>query len=155
MHRPNCSFGALARGRFGLFLLVLGTAAGGCHREPFAYVPVSGKVTYEDGSLIPADRFRVVFRSETPPVDTRTNPPAGIAEVDVKTGVFAGAYTHRYPDGIIRGWHHVILQPMRHDKVDASLVPPEYLDVKTTPLRVNSDQSPFDFKIPKPRGQRG
>jgi hypothetical protein len=40
----------------------LGTGAGcGTSEMPFDIVPVHGKVTYDDGSLIPADSILVAF----------------------------------------------------------------------------------------------
>jgi hypothetical protein len=40
--------------------------------QPFSTVPVSGKVMYEDGSLIPAPQIQVMFVPQVPPVDKKT-----------------------------------------------------------------------------------
>jgi hypothetical protein len=66
---------------------ILLVAAQGCqrcqHAGPYSCVKVSGKVTFEDGSPIPADRIRLVFVSLTPPVDPKTPPHAGFAELSI------------------------------------------------------------------------
>ena len=60
----------------------------GCRKDPYPCVKVSGKVTYEDGSLIPAERIRIQFVSQTPPVDPKTSPKTGSAEASRTTGRF-------------------------------------------------------------------
>ena len=129
----------------GLVLLVMLAAAGGCKREPFACVPVSGKVTYEDGSLIPAERIRLIFISQAPPVNQKVYPRDGSAMVDVKTGAFDWATTFARKDGIIAGEHKVLIQC-----TPDGLVGREYDDRKNTPLTVNTSQSPFELKVAKP-----
>ena len=55
--------GMLAGSALVLLLLV------GCsgNNDPFSYAKVSGTVTYEDGSKIPANNMKVSFVSESPP----------------------------------------------------------------------------------------
>ena len=123
-------------------------AMSGCGGEPFNYVKVQGKVTYEDGSLIPADRIVVRFVSMTPSRDRKITPLPGNGEVDVKTGVFSSVTSHKARDGIVRGDHKVVILAA------GPLVPVEYTKVETTPLQVNAKDSPFDFKIKKPHDVR-
>jgi hypothetical protein len=125
-------------------------AAAGCgYSTPYGCVRVSGKVTYDDGSPIPADEVRLIFYSQTPPVDPKMPPRKGMADAD-KTGKFDFATTFINRDGIIVGEHKVILQCIRKGQLARSLIPPEYGDAAKTPLKVRSGDSPFDLKVPKP-----
>ncbi len=139
-----------SRPSLGLILLVMITAAVGCKREPYACVPVSGKVTYDDGSLIPADRIRLMFISQAPPLDQKVHPRDGSALVDVKTGTFDSVTTYVLKDGIIAGEHKVVVQCFNGGQRRTDLVPSEYSDRTNTPLTVNTSQSPFKLKVAKP-----
>ncbi len=129
----------------GLVLGFILVAAVGCRREPYACVPVSGKVTYEDGSLIPAQRIRLIFISQAPPVDPKVYPRDGSALVDVKTGTFSWATTYTPKDGLIAGDHKVLIQC-----TPGGLVDREYDDRANTPLTVSTSQLPFLLKVSKP-----
>ena len=135
----------------GFVLAVSLAGLSGCGSgERFSYVKVAGKVSYEDGSLIPANRLKVTFVSQAPSLDSKTYPPSGVAEVDVKTGEFNVVTSHSYNDGLVRGEHKVLIQAVNKDKLRSDLVPPEYADPEKTPLLVKTDQSPFDLKVRKP-----
>ena len=129
----------------GLILLVMLATAVGCKREPYACVPVSGKVTYEDGSLIPAERIRLIFVSQAPPANPKAYPRDGSAMVNVKTGTFDWATTYDRKDGLIAGEHKVLIQCE-----PGGLVAKEYNDRKNTPVTVNTSQLPFQLKVAKP-----
>ena len=58
-------------------LIVLLAGCGGS-RDPFSYVKVSGKVTYEDGSKLSAIVL-LRFYPQTPPLDEKTYPRVGSA----------------------------------------------------------------------------
>jgi len=135
----------------GLFAVVVAVA--GCSEEPFAYVQVSGQVTYEDGSVIPAPRVKVSFVSQAPPLDQKTVPRPGVAEVDPATGKFQTVTSHTYGDGLVRGEHKVLVEALSASNVRLPLVPPEYADVAKTPLRVDTKDSPFTIKVPKPQAK--
>jgi len=122
----------------------------GCHKTPYSCVKVSGKVTYEDGRLIPAEKIRILFVSQTPPIDAKTSPRNGNAEADVATGRFDSAMTFVKGDGIIVGQHKVVIQCIRDGLLTHDLVLEEYSDPAKTPLVVQSGDSPFDFKLRKP-----
>jgi hypothetical protein len=127
-------------------------AASGCgERMPYACVPVSGKVTYEDGSLIPAEQINVTFVSQLPPIDPKTPPRNGHAEADGKTGAFDYATTFVHKDGIIVGEHKVIIQCISKNKLLRNLVAAEYSELDKTPLKVDSAHLPLELKVPKPR----
>jgi hypothetical protein len=127
-------------------------AISGCGRShPYSCVKVSGKVTYKDGSLIPAQRMRLIFVPQTPAIDPKTPPMKGMTEVDVKTGNFSYVNTFDFKDGIIAGEHKVYLQCIVGGSQSRKLIPDEYANAEKTPLTVKSSESPFDLKVPKPR----
>src|SRR5262249_33438597 len=113
----------------GLLWLLALIAVGGCGKHsPYACVPVSGKVTFSDGSLIPADEIHIVFVSQTPPSDPKISPKNGIAEAAGTTGAFDFATTYGNKDGIIVGTHKVVLHCLRKGKQMQKLIAPEYSD---------------------------
>ena len=89
-------------------------AISGCGREPFGYVKVQGKVSYEDGTLIPASRIVVRFISQAPTPDRKITARPGDAEVHVKTGVFTSVTSHAFGDGIVPGEHKVVIVARGH-----------------------------------------
>lgn len=128
--------------------LVTGIGCGGS--EPFDYVPVTGSVKYEDGSLIQADGLEVTFYSETPPKDPKIHPRPGVAIVNVADGTFTNATSHKPNDGIVPGPHKVTVQTFDKDHMPTQVLPVEYTDPTTTPLRFDTTpQKPAEFKIPK------
>lgn len=118
--------------------------------EPFSMVPVSGKVTYEDGSLIEAERISVTFVSQTPPLDKKTFPRPAQASVNVADGTFDSVLHPSGADGIVAGKHKIKIQAFGPNDVPSPAVPEEYTDPATTPILVDSSESPFHFKIKKP-----
>ena len=124
-------------------------AFAGCQKGPYSCMKVSGKVTYEDGSLIPAERIRLVFVSQRPPIDPKIAPRNGTAEVDVKTGVFNSVTTYVKGDGIIEGEHKVVVQCLRGGLIAPDLAADEFSDLARTPLKVRANDSPFVLKVHK------
>jgi hypothetical protein len=127
-------------------------AAGCWSREPFALVKVSGRITYEDGTLIPAEGnfVRLMFYPQTPPRDSKTNPRPGAADVDLRDGSFSVVTTHRWGDGLTVGKHKVVICGVLLTDVPKG-VPPEYNDMTKPLLEVDTSQQPFQLKIRKPR----
>jgi hypothetical protein len=130
--------------------LALAAVSGCGSSNPYPVTKVSGKITYEDGSLIPADRMRLIFVPQTPTVDPKTPPHKGTAEVIVKTGEVKFVNTFGFQDGIIKGEHRVFVQCIFEGSKPRKLVPDEYADAEKTPLRVQSSDTPFDLKVAKP-----
>jgi hypothetical protein len=132
--------------------LALGSllAAGCGSREPFALVKVSGRITYEDGTLIPAEGncVRLVFYPQTPPRDSSTYPRPATADVDLRDGTFSVVTTHRWGDGLTVGRHKVVLCMAVLSAVPKG-VPAEYNDMIKTPLEVDTSKAPFHLKIRK------
>jgi hypothetical protein len=143
----NRGFALFARVLFAATFSTMVLAISGCgHREPFDYVKVQGKVSYEDGSLIPGKRIIVRFISQTPPQDRKFTPRPGDGEVDLKTGMFSCVTSsNTFGNGIVPGEHKVIIVG------GGRAVPIEYTKIETTPLTVNASNSPFDLKITKPQ----
>jgi hypothetical protein len=135
-----------------IFTAALLMLSAGCAREPFRLVPVSGRITYEDGSPIPLDLLAVTFTSLAPPIDAKTHPRPATAPVDRATGGFQAVTTHKFNDGLGQGKHKVTLTMLGGGVVPTSLVPAEYLDPAKTPLEVDTAQLPFELKIHKPKG---
>jgi hypothetical protein len=120
-------------------------------RDPFEYVKVSGKVTYEDGMLIPLDGMFLNFYSQTPPVDAKTYPRIGTTLVQKSDGTFSSVTSHRAGDGLIRGKHKVTVTSSTQAPLPSSMVPVEYADPEKTPLEVDTAQQPFVLKVRKPK----
>jgi hypothetical protein len=129
---------------------ILGLFSAGCTSDdPFSYVQVSGKITYEDGSPIPANVY-LLFIPQSAPVDSKTHPRPGQAKVDRATGEFHTVTSHKLGDGLVRGRHKVtVVDPACHP-LPATIVPPEYGDQKKTPLEVDTAALPFVLKVRKP-----
>ncbi|MGA2253591.1 MAG: hypothetical protein ABSG53_02935 [Thermoguttaceae bacterium] len=117
--------------------------------DPFSYVKVSGTVTYEDGSKIPAPVVELNFIPETKVVGKAT-PRVGTAFVDPKTGEFKNVTSHKPNDGLVHGKYKVIVAGPDHAQLPTNIVPAEYGDFQKTPLEVDTDHLPFEIKVPKP-----
>ena len=83
----------------GLLALLPGCVGG----DPFSYVPVSGKVTYDDGSKIPASMELKFLPISQQALDAQTYPRSGSAVVDAETGEYASVTSHYAGDGLVRG----------------------------------------------------
>ena len=127
--------------------IVVTLALAGCgSASPFDKVQVSGRVTYEDGSAIPGDRVEVEFRSLTPAIDKKTHPRPGVA-IAQPDGSFDVVTSHKYGDGLIVGRHKVLIRSLNTDGRPTGAVPAEYDRSDTTPLEVDTADSPFDLKV--------
>lgn len=124
----------------GMLLVCLG----GCgSSDPFDTVPVSGKVTFEDGSSVPADGMSLVFSAQVESVDSRTHARPGQAAINVADGTFSEATTNKVGDGLILGKHTV--KAFAYDK-DLNEVP---LTIDPTEIEVSPDSTVFEFRVKK------
>jgi len=109
-----------------LFLVCLA----GCGGEPFKLAPVSGKVTYTDGSLIPGDQILVRFVPEQPPTSGNDVASAATGDVNPQDGTFPGVTSHKYLDGAVVGRHKVTVIALKMDPngtpVATKAVPEKY-----------------------------
>lgn len=122
--------------------------AGCSESTPYGVVPVSGKIVYDDGSVIPAEEIILNFRSMEPPLDPKTHPRTGMCRVNVADGAFESVTTYAHADGAISGKHKVSLAVRTAD--GKRVVPKDFTSELTTPLIVDTSDAPFELKIPKP-----
>jgi hypothetical protein len=130
-----------------LVVAVVGTFLG-CSGEPFDFVQATGRVTYEDGTPLPtAGGLRVIFSPTAPPINGEMYPPSGTAFPD-EDGNFSRVSSSRAGGGVVRGEQKVAI--LYQDVDSKKFVPKEYTSPKTTPLVVNTDNLPFEIKVPRP-----
>jgi hypothetical protein len=122
---------------------------------PFDVVPVNGKVTYEDGSLIKAGSILVTFNPVDVPRKGKMAAPGGQTYVNVEDGTFAGVTSRRQDDGVVLGRHQVVVVSFETGPtgmpVPSNAVPAKYRKTATTPLEVEvtSPDQFIDLKISK------
>lgn len=121
--------------------------AGCSESTPYGVVPVSGKIVYEDGSVIPAEEMILSFRSMEPPLDPKTHPRTGMCRVNIADGTFDSVTTYAHADGAIRGKHKVSVAYRGGD--GKKVIPKEYTSELTTPLVVDTNDAPLTLSIPK------
>jgi hypothetical protein len=153
-HSPCGLCGPLrGSGRGAVFSLIgLAVAVAGCSSDPFSYVAVTGTVSYEDGSPIPAAFMTVTFESLSEGIDEKTHPRPGMAVVK-QDGTFGQVTSspQAIGKGIVPGKHKVVIRAFDDMEKQLDVIPPEYSDVTTTPIEVDTNESThFDLKIRKP-----
>jgi hypothetical protein len=119
--------------------------------DPFRYMKVSGKVCYEDGSLIPAKRLVVTFIPAETVSENKKFARPGLATVDDTTGEFRSATTRKPNDGIVFGRHRVVLSVSDREPLPDDVVPAVYKDQTKSPLEVDTRKQPFDIRIARPQ----
>lgn len=120
----------------------------GCGSEDlYSYIPVSGRVLYDDGTPLPTS-VRVAFVSEAPAVDGKYHARNAYGFTD-QDGRFEAVTSRKYGDGIVPGKHKVLI--LLNTPNASDVVPPMYTDVQTTPLEVDAADAPFEFRIHKPK----
>lgn len=135
-----------------LFAFLILTTVSGCGEGgPFEYVPVSGKVTYEDGSLIEADSIRLGFTALDYPGDITLRPRPAKASLNVADGTFDCVTSYKYADGLVPGKHRVAIVPLgKNGRLLNKSVPREVMNSARSPLIVDTADTPFHIKVPKP-----
>lgn len=88
--------------------LLLSVVAGCGAVDPWDEIPVSGKITYEDGSVIKTSRLLIYFESQTKQIAKNISPRPGAADVNLADGTFAETTTLMPGDGLIPGRHTVL-----------------------------------------------
>jgi hypothetical protein len=137
----------------GVFVLVSLTGCGG--GEPFGYVNVPGKITYDDGTPIPAPHLKLTFIPVNPPPspDPKMSAPKAKADVHSADGTIPAdeITSHQFGDGLLPGKHKVQIIPFdNNDQPLTGLVPQEYRDAKTTPVEVDTASGELIIKVKKP-----
>lgn len=133
---------------FAYLALIMVTSLGCGSGNPWDPVKVSGKVTYEDDSPIPGG-MRLYFIPQTPPIDDKTFPRQGGTNVGAE-GTFDAVTTYKFGDGLIPGKHKVVVSAGGRGARGKPTVPPEYGAEETTPLEIDTADSPLHIKIRKP-----
>ena len=142
----------LALVRFMLVASALALVLGCGGVVPYDVVPVTAKVTYEDGSLIPGEYISVAFHAQVEAVDSATSPRVGGGTINAADGTVEGITTYEYGDGLIQGKHKVTLTVGGAEAESSTAIPGAYTDPASTPLEIEvteSDQH-FDVKVAKP-----
>src|SRR4051794_29488875 len=137
------------RAVFSLFCIVL---AGCGSNSPFKYVKCSGKISYEDGTPIPAGGMELRFTALDAPKLEKAYPRPAVARVNER-GEFERVTSYKFGDGLIPGRHKVSID-LGNGPEAKPLVPKEYTSAASTPLIVDTADSPFDIKVPKPKAAR-
>ncbi len=134
----------------GLGLLTV-TIAGCGGGEPFSQVPVTGKVTYEDGSLIPAAMISITFAPQVPSVDRKTHPRPAMAEVNVADGTFKDVTSRKFGDGATVGPNKVLIVSYDQNQNQTNAVPAVYRLLDSTPMTVeiSPDNTHLELKVRK------
>lgn len=129
--------------------LVLIAFVGCSDGNPFKSVPVTGKVSYEDGTPIPVPGMRIYFHSLEPPQDGKHVRP-GIGGVG-PDGTFKDITTYKYADGLVLGKYKVSLVCEEGGKLTPK-IPKDCAQPDKTPLRVDITESGqvLEIKVPKP-----
>ncbi len=135
-----------------LFLVSLAGCGSG---EPFGYVNVPGKITYDDGTPIPAPHLKLTFIPVNPPPspDPKMAAPKAKADVHNADGTIPAdeITSHMFGDGLLPGKHKVQIIPFDDkDQPIPGLVPQEYRDAKTTPVEVDTASGELIIKVKKP-----
>lgn len=147
-NRLSCSWSVVWAPAIGL---VLCTGCG--EKPPYTIVPVSGQVTYEDGSPIPGPPLLVSFLPQVEPISQSQHPRRATGLTDSATGAFGCLTTVRYGDGATAGPNKVVIESLNERRRPTGAVPLDYGDAAKTPLTVEvaAGHGPYDIKIPKPR----
>lgn len=122
----------------------------GCGGEPFSFIPVTGKITYDDGSLIPGDTIVVRFVPEAAATSGKDVAGAATGYLNPKDGTFSGLTTHKAADGVVPGRYKVVVLAVENGprgQTPTRAVPPRYRSAKDTPLDVEVTPSQHDFPL--------
>ena len=137
----------------GICVTVALVAFAGCGGEPFTHVQVSGTVKYDDGSLIPVEMMELTFQPQAEAVDAKTHPRPGHASVDIATGEFKRATTHKPGDGLVAGKHKVKITAYDASQQVSQAIPEEYRDISTTPLEFDTADPEWTIVIKRPASE--
>ena len=117
--------------------------------SPYDYIPVSGTVTYEDGSPLPIGGYALNFYAlDAPDVEQGARPRPAQARVDA-SGKFEYVTSYKHADGLIPGRHRVAFF-YATDKAGKSVVPKDYTLPGSSPLIVDTADAPLEIKVPRP-----
>jgi hypothetical protein len=107
---------------------------------------VQGKVVYEDGSPVTGGELYFVSQNAAPEGGMHPRPAKAGLKPD---GSFDVVTSYKYGDGLIPGKHKVAIMNAI-DRDGKPLVPEAYTSTATTPLVIDTADSPLVIKVPKP-----
>jgi hypothetical protein len=118
----------------------------GCSSDmPFDLLPVEGKVTYDDGSLIEAHSVLLTFNPVNPERSKKLVAPGGQTYLKMEDGTFSGVTSRKPNDGIVPGRHKVVLVSFKEGAngfpTPSNAIPAIYRKVATTPVEVQVESS--------------
>lgn len=138
-----------------ILLLAFAAILAGCggNGNPFTSVPVTGKVTYEDGTLIPVPGMKLFFHSLEPPKGNMHPRPAQVGVAD--DGTFKDVTTYKPDDGLVLGKHSVTVIALENGK-PSKKIPSDYAYPQKSPLVVEVTKSGqfLEIKVPKPKSTK-
>lgn len=135
---------------FALVCMILLSWTLGPPRDPFSYCRIHGCLTYEDGEVLPAKEVTLTFVPVDVAADSRRHPRTGQATLIPETGRFEFASTRRRGDGVVAGWHKVLVTGPNRLPLAVDVVSPDYSSFDTTPLKVDSRSGRLDLKVGRP-----
>ncbi len=124
----------------------------GCARDRPETIPVSGKVTYEDGSLVPANRMELRFLAQPEVVRAKDYPPAATARVDTRDGTFSEMTTWMHGDGVIPGEYEVEVVRYGSEEEPGGIKAVRYRGDRVWPNSVTVSAESNTFHVTIPRG---
>ncbi len=138
---------------YGVLALVMFAAVNGCDRGPVSFVPVKGKITYADGTLIPGSSVVVRFIPIEPKALGKDVAGAATGYASARDGTFPGVTTWTPLDGVVPGWYKVVVIADASGSSSSRRVPAQYQRASTTPLKVEVTASNrfFPLQIEKPQ----
>lgn len=143
------------------WLLVFTLVLAGCGKPAFSLGKVSGKVAYDDGSVIPCDRMSVTFHPQSLVHVGKQTSPYAQATVDVKTGEILSLTTLKPDDGALLGLHKVTIVALTMNQYGGApngAVSEDYAQVSTTPLefevKAGTNVAQLSVKKPTSKGKR-
>lgn len=145
----------LATGFVAALLLLKGTgcvaAALFSMRPPaeFAFRRVAGRITYADGSAIPAQGMLVCFAERQTADAAGGTRSLGCTTTDATAGTFSTTLrlpSHVRPTGPVV----VAITSAAGDPLPADVIPPEYATAETSPLVADVTSWSLDLRVRKP-----
>lgn len=140
---------------FPCLLLVL-PALAGCAPTPFALGQVTGKVTYEDGTVIPCDRLVVTFHPVERAQVGKDVASFAQAEMNAKTGEILFVTTFKARDGAPLGRHKVTVLALKMNNYGGASngnVGKEFESPANTPLEceIKAGSNQLSLTVPPPK----
>ena len=134
------------------WVAILAVLVVGCGKQQTPIVPVSGTVTYDDGSVVPANQMEVKFLTPAKLIEEESFPPDATARVDTRDGHFPEVTTLQHGDGLGIGQHEVEVVRYGDEANPGDLTAQVYRGDKVWPSKVTvgPGKNEFMITIPKP-----